>query len=168
MTEDMEIKLKMVGIDVIQGLEYRIIVMHKGRVVMNFCVRCGYKIKYGIEKVGYNRKDEAVNHRFGYCDGCMTKYDLEEEFCRREGRAPEPIAYHMKCCPKCKSPEYHAFVEQSIVHGKDKARYSLNLNPLRPFTLVNKKERRGDDIIVNKSRFVCDKCGFIFDKPKLI
>ena len=53
---------------------------------------------------------------------------------------------------------------EKIVPGKTKTRYSLNLNPLRPFTLVNKKEKiLKNDRVETKDKFICNKCGLIFD-----
>ena len=71
---------------------------------------------------------------------------------------------HYDCCPNCGSKRFHAFVEQEVVsEGKVKTSYSANLNPLKPFTLVNKKEKVvRQPITRNVSKFVCDDCGNIF------
>lgn len=80
----------------------------------------------------------------------------------RLSKDKKPI--HYDCCPNCGGKRFHAFVEQEVVsQGKVKTTYSANLNPLKPFTLVNKKEkvvRR--PVTRNVSRFVCDDCGNIF------
>ena len=68
-----------------------------------------------------------------------------------------------KCCPRCGSPHFQYAGQQ--IYGarpeKTKTRYTANLNPLRPFTLVNKKEK-----VVKKARsgyavdeFICLNCG---------
>lgn len=48
-----------------------------------------------------------------------------------------------KCCPYCGSTHFQYAGQQ--IYGarpeKTKTRYTANLNPLRPFTLVNKKEK---------------------------
>nr|DAP25529.1 MAG TPA: zinc-ribbon containing domain protein [Bacteriophage sp.] len=48
-----------------------------------------------------------------------------------------------KCCPYCGSTHFQYAGQQ--IYGarpeKTKTRYTANLNPLRPFTLVNKKKR---------------------------
>ncbi len=69
-----------------------------------------------------------------------------------------------KTCPKCGGKNFHAFVEEvEVVSGKTKTRYTANLNPLRPFTLVNKKEKVvRKPITKSVSKFVCDDCGKIF------
>ena len=68
-----------------------------------------------------------------------------------------------KCCPYCGSTHFQ-YAGQQIYgarHEKTKNRYTANLNPLRPFTLVNKKEK-----VVKKARsgyavdeFICLNCG---------
>ena len=68
-----------------------------------------------------------------------------------------------KCCPYCGSTHLQYAGQQ--IYGarpeKTKTRYTANLNPLRPFTLVNKKEK-----VVKKARsgyavdeFICLNCG---------
>lgn len=48
-----------------------------------------------------------------------------------------------KCCPYCGSTHFQYAGQQ--IYGarpeKTKTRYTANLNPLRPFTLVNKKRK---------------------------
>ncbi len=44
-------------------------------------------------------------------------------------------------CPRCGSENCSNYQEQKIIPGKTKTRYTANLNPLIPFTLVNKKEK---------------------------
>ena len=68
-----------------------------------------------------------------------------------------------KYCPRCGSTHFQYAGQQ--IYGarpeKTKTRYTANLNPLRPFTLVNKKEK-----VVKKARsgyavdeFICLNCG---------
>lgn len=58
-----------------------------------------------------------------------------------------------KSCPKCGSDNYHAFVEDKVKRSS-----SINLNPLKPFTVLNHKEK----VVRQVSKFVCDDCGKIF------
>jgi len=69
-----------------------------------------------------------------------------------------------RCCPKCGSENCHAFVDTvQISSGKTKTRYTANLNPLKPFTLLNKKETVvRNPYSVNVSKFQCDNCGKVF------
>lgn len=72
------------------------------------------------------------------------------------------IAY----CPRCLSIHVDS-VGGEVMGARDqktKTRYTVNLNPFRPFTLVNKKEK-----VVRKAnpgRFVttwhCNDCGFVY------
>lgn len=67
-------------------------------------------------------------------------------------------------CPRCGSDNCSHYQEQKIIPAKAKTRYTANLNPLKPFTLVNKKERvvRKENV-VTESKFVCNNCGKIFN-----
>ena len=69
-----------------------------------------------------------------------------------------------KCCPYCGGHRYHAFVEDKVIRqGKSKMQTSVNLNPLKPFTLFNTKEKVvRDPLTIQVSKFVCDDCGKIF------
>ena len=66
-------------------------------------------------------------------------------------------------CPRCRSSNCSHYKEQKIIPGKTKTRYNINLNPLHPFTLVNKKEKvvRKDQLIT-ENKFICNDCGKIF------
>lgn len=44
-------------------------------------------------------------------------------------------------CPRCKSENCSHYKKEQIIPEKTKTRYTANLNPLKPFTLVNKKEK---------------------------
>lgn len=62
-------------------------------------------------------------------------------------------------CPRCGSEDCTFYKE--VIPEKTKTRYTMNLNPLKPFTLVNKKQK-----VVSKQqtvdKFMCNKCGKIF------
>lgn len=66
-------------------------------------------------------------------------------------------------CPRCKSEDCSPYQEQKIIPGKTKTRYTLNLNPLKPFTVLNKKEKviRRDRVVTDE-KYVSNKCGKIF------
>lgn len=67
-------------------------------------------------------------------------------------------------CPRCNSENCSHYKEQRIVPGKTKTKYSLNLNPLHPFTLVNKKEKViEEEKVVTDDKFICNECGLIFN-----
>lgn len=66
-------------------------------------------------------------------------------------------------CPRCNSENCSHYKEQKIIPGKTKTRYTANLNPLKPFTLVNKKEKVvKKEQIVTENKFICNNCGKIF------
>lgn len=54
-------------------------------------------------------------------------------------------------CPKCRGAD--------VDHVGGKTKTTINLNPLKPFTLVNHKP-------TGKQEFHCKKCGYLF-KAKL-
>lgn len=66
-------------------------------------------------------------------------------------------------CPRCGSEDCSHYKEQHTTPGKTKTTYSANLNPLKPFTLVNKKEKVvRKEKTVTYDKFICNKCGHIF------
>lgn len=66
-------------------------------------------------------------------------------------------------CPRCNSWECSPYKEQKIIPGKTKTTYTANLNPLKPFTLVNKKEKVvRKEQTYTENKFICNKCGKIF------
>lgn len=75
----------------------------------------------------------------------------------------KPVQIHDKC-PRCGSTRFHAFVENVVVReGKVKSKTTLNINPLKPFTVFNHKEKVVRQPSMKQvSKFVCDNCGNIF------
>lgn len=66
-------------------------------------------------------------------------------------------------CPTCGSENCSHYKEQKIIPGKTKTTYSANLNPFKPFTLVNKKEKVvRKDQVYTENKFICNRCGKIF------
>ena len=67
-------------------------------------------------------------------------------------------------CPRCGKSHYHAMVTQEVVvPEKTKTQSSLNLNPLKPFTVMNHKQKVVQrEISREVVRFVCDECGNIW------
>lgn len=68
---------------------------------------------------------------------------------------PEPVAdtSKRKQCPYCHSSNFQ-YAGQEIYGArpeKTKTRYTANLNPLRPFTLVNKKEK----VVKKSKKWIC-------------
>jgi ribosomal protein L37E len=66
-------------------------------------------------------------------------------------------------CPRCGSENCSIYHEQRVIPGKSKTSYTMNLNPFKPFTIMNKKEKvLRRDRVVTESKFVCNDCGRIF------
>lgn len=109
-----------------------------------------YLYNVEIEKRKKLRKEKLENEVFSSFNG-IYKYTLF-------GGKQEVY------CPRCGSENCAHYQEQKIIPGKTKTRYTANLNPLKPFTLVNKKEKvvRKDQIIT-ESKFICNNCGKIFE-----
>lgn len=66
-------------------------------------------------------------------------------------------------CPRCGSTNCSIIHEQKEVPENVKTSYNVNLNPFKPFTLINKKEKvvsRGYSYTITK--YTCNKCGKIF------
>lgn len=66
-------------------------------------------------------------------------------------------------CPRCGSDNCSHYQEQKIIPGKTKTRYTANLNPLKPFTFANKKEKvvRKEQMVTER-KIICNDCGMIF------
>ncbi len=66
-------------------------------------------------------------------------------------------------CPRCKSSDCSWYSEYKVVPGKSKTRYTVNLNPLHPFTILNKKEKvvRKEQTYTQK-KIMCNSCGYTF------
>lgn len=66
-------------------------------------------------------------------------------------------------CPRCSSWDCSHTQITTTVPQKTKTRYTVNLNPLRPFTLVNEKEKiKQQGGTYSQHRFMCNRCGLIF------
>ena len=58
-----------------------------------YCEKCGRPLRIGTEQVGIDERNLPVIHRFGYCDNCRIKWDLDLPV------AP-PAPPQMRC-PRC-------------------------------------------------------------------
>ena len=71
-------------------------------------------------------------------------------------------------CPKCGSCNCEPFFKENVIPEKTKTSYKANLNPLKPFTLMDKKEK-----VVRKQRtyttkeYMCKNCGYSFDPESM-
>lgn len=67
-------------------------------------------------------------------------------------------------CPRCNSTNYQVYVEnQVIIPEKTKRSTSVNINPLKPFTILNHNEKVVHGAVNRKvSSFICNNCGNMF------
>lgn len=66
-------------------------------------------------------------------------------------------------CPRCESENCSPYRETKIKPAKTKTVYKANLNPLKPFTLLDKKEKIVQkEKVKEKNAFICNKCGMKF------
>ncbi len=66
-------------------------------------------------------------------------------------------------CPRCNSQNCSYYTTEKVIPEKTKTRYTANLNPFRPFTLVNKKEKViRKNQTVTEQKIICNDCGNIF------
>lgn len=67
-------------------------------------------------------------------------------------------------CPRCKKSNYHTVSSTEVViPGKTKTQSSLNLNPLKPFTIVNHKEKMvRREVTRQVVKYMCNECGNIW------
>lgn len=123
-----------------------------------------------------------IFHEIAYCDNCKEKVDLDNLKSRKAYEQKEKIseanAKNISAtvravsnvrntirCPYCGGVNCQAFVENKIIKPeKVKSRTTLNLNPLRPFTVFNHKQKVVRNAVVKDvSKFICNNCGKIFN-----
>lgn len=120
------------------------------------CTKCLGDLRFG----------EYQNKQYAFCDKCRIRYDYDAY--SRNSSATKKYDGIIKYsiwngkkevyCPRCKSRDCSHYQEQRSIKGK--AKYTPNLNPLKPFTILNKKENYKINTV---SRILCNKCGNIFD-----
>lgn len=44
------------------------------------CIKCQRELKIAPEQVGIDGNGMPIFHRFGYCDNCFMKWDLDQQF----------------------------------------------------------------------------------------
>lgn len=120
----------------------------------DYCVYCGYRLtpyferKTPLKEQEFDKKPQIAEEKREF--NGIYKYTLF-------GGKQEVY------CPRCRSENCSHYQEQKIIPGKTKTRYTANLNPLRPFTLVNKKEKviRKDQLVTER-KIICNDCGMVF------
>ena len=123
---------------------------------------------------GCYRQNEIGNDYCVFCGMRLTPYYTEEDVIRKpvdeedaNFKGVYKLVYGKKkkvFCTKCGSWKCSPYQVQKTIPGKTKTRYALNLNPLKPFTIINKKEKviKKEEITV-ETKFLCNECGTVFD-----
>lgn len=112
-----------------------------------------------------NRVDEFWNEKFPQK---KLNYTPQGEISKKDNRNPQHVfkgiyKYNFwgkreeVYCPRCSSENCSHYKEQNIIN--EKTRYTLNLNPLRPLTVLNKKEEQKH---VTVDKIICNDCGKVF------
>lgn len=148
-----------------------------------YCNECGMKITTKL----YQRTEENIletnnrSNEFTICPKCGSQNEIGKFTCNKCGYKYRLDEYQVVdndyqgiyrysfgakskvYCPRCGSENCSHYKEQKIIPGKTKTRYTANLNPLKPFTLVNKKEKVvKKEQVVTENKFICNSCGKIF------
>ena len=152
------------------------------------CVNCGYPIKEYVESMEKVAK-EKENYK---CPECGSQNEIGEDYCSCCGMRLTPYWKNKQIevtnedieeekifdgiyrhsffkgmqevhCPRCGSSNCSWIQQQHIIPGKTKTRYTANLNPFHPFTLVNKKEKIvQEERTYTVKKIMCNDCGRIF------
>lgn len=112
-----------------------------------------------------NRVDTFWNNKFPQKE---LSYTPQKEIVKKDNRNPKHVftgiyKYNFLgkpeevYCPRCCSENCSHYKEQKVVNGKTRA--TVNLNPLRPFTLFNIKQKQK---YVTLDKIICNDCGKIF------
>lgn len=125
----------------------------QNKIGSKYCFNCGNSINYTANK----EEPKANNSKKE-----VEEVKEEDKFngIYRYSFWGNPIEVY---CPRCGSENCSYFTEQKIIPGKTKTKYTANLNPLKPFTLVNKKEKIvRKELEYTESKISCNDCGKIF------
>ena len=113
---------------------------------VNYCAKCGYVLAKGNEN--------------------ELTFWIDNFGCKR-----------VVLCPRCRSGRckihtttYVTPTYTTVIPAEVKTRYTVNLNPFRPFTLINQKTKvkRPEQYVVHGGeertvqKYVCQACGMIF------
>lgn len=147
----------------------------------NFCPNCGYPISRQrgqvteLPSAPYTVCPQCGAHNMigvFTCSYCGHKYKTSEYIVIQPDGEPEFHGIYRYTlfgkkqevyCPRCHSSNCSYYNEQHIIPAKTKTKYTTNLNPFKPFTLVNKKEKViRKEKTVSESKIMCNNCGYTF------
>ena len=125
----------------------------QNKIGSDYCEECGFRLTpyYKKEEMVLNSpKEKKLDFEKDKVFNGIYKYTLL-------GKKQEVY------CPRCGSENCSHYKEQKIIPGKIKTRYTLNINPLKPFTILNKKEKLvRNDYEYTQNKILCNSCGYIF------
>lgn len=121
-----------------------------------------YLLTFGLFGIGWIVDIFSIAAKPEYYD-VEIKIKTNEKKNKKRPSVRTPESYR-RVCPRCNSDRFHAYVEEKVwIKGKTKQQTSLNMNPLKPFTVFNTKEKViRPDITYKETNFLCDDCGKIF------
>lgn len=146
-----------------------------------------------IEEQEKNREIDRLKNIY-FCKSCNTQNEIGEDYCSFCGNRLTSYSTLRKketendlvenkpdefngvyryslfrgkqevYCPRCNSTNCSWRIDEKVVPEKTKTRYTVNINPLHPFTFANKKEKvvRKEQSYMQK-RIICNDCGYIFN-----
>ncbi len=122
------------------------------------------KTKYWCRKC--YRQNEIGTNECVYCGNRLTPmYEKEAYYLNSDGlgKLMQETVYKPPICPRCHSENCSWYVQQNVIPGKTKTSVKLNLNPFKPFTLFNVKEKVvREPITFEERRVLCNDCGNTF------
>jgi len=134
-----------------------------------YCGKCGKKVILFCDRVGIDENKKPIYKKYQQCKKCNEikevpldypppKQSIQSEF---TGIYKYTLLGKKEVyCPRCKSWDCRRDSRNVFIPGKTKITYSVNLNPLKPFTFANKNEKViRQDMNFEQEFFVCNKCG---------
>ena len=73
-----------------------------------YCTKCGKPLRIGTEQVGVDQRNLPVFHRFGYCDCCRIKWDIDIQY--------QPNNNVGIKCPRCGSNNIQVNVDNIVTN----------------------------------------------------
>lgn len=143
------------------------------------CIHCGYPLDAIKEveepKIKCRYCDSTNIDHMGYCNECGMQTIFSSPVNQvQENTYVEPAPFDgiykytlfgrkEVYCPRCGSSDCSHYRQTHVIPGKTKTTYKANLNPLKPFTLVNKKEKViREEREYTEKKIICHKCGYVF------
>lgn len=131
---------------------------NKNEIGSNYCVYCGNRLTT-YKQVDYAFKTENTTQKYL----APTNYNVAKKQFNGIYKYTLFGGKQEVYCPRCGSENCSHYQEQITIPEKTKTRYTANLNPLKPLTLVNKKEKViRKESVKTESKFLCNSCGKIF------